>query len=63
VVGTAGDTERRTYQDSRYQSASPEQRRTVDEVADDLLRMTPAQAEKIKQAIKLLTPDADTHKT
>ena len=55
--------ERRGYQDRKYRDAPSTQRDAVDEVADEMLRLTPKQAERIKKAIKLLTQDADADKT
>lgn len=52
----------RTYQDDLYEAAPAEQRADVDEVADMMLRLTPEQARKLKQAMDLLIPDNGTAK-
>ncbi|MDG9928285.1 MULTISPECIES: helix-turn-helix transcriptional regulator [unclassified Pseudomonas] len=52
----------RSYQDDLYEAAPAEQRADVDEVADMMLRLTPEQARKLKQAMDLLIPDNGTAK-
>lgn len=52
----------RTYQADKYQSASPEHRKAVDDLADQLLDLTPEQAQKLKQAMELLMPKNESRK-
>lgn len=47
----------RRYQDDLYKSAPAEQRADVDDIAEKLLKLSPAQARKLKQAMDLLIPD------
>lgn len=49
----------RKYQDAKYIKASPEHRKVVDEVADQLLEMTPEQAKTLKQVMELLAKGDD----
>ncbi|CRI56370.1 helix-turn-helix domain-containing protein [Pseudomonas sp. CCOS 191] len=51
------------YQSDKYQQASPEMRKTVDEVATQLLDLTPEQAQKIKQVMDLLMPADEPRKS
>lgn len=46
----------RSYQGDRYKAAPPDQQADVDEVADMMLRLSPEQARKLKQAMDLLMP-------
>lgn len=52
----------RTYQSDLYESAPADQRAAVDDIADKMLRLTPEQAMKLKQAMDLLMPTDDTRK-
>lgn len=52
----------RSYQSDLYEAAPAEQRAAVDEIADKMLRLTPEQAMKLKQAMDLLMPTDDTRK-
>ncbi|QIE88002.1 helix-turn-helix domain-containing protein [Pseudomonas nitroreducens] len=47
----------RRYQDDLYESAPAEQRADVDDIAEKLLKLSPEQARKLKQAMDLLIPD------
>lgn len=52
-----------TYvQADKYQKATPEHRRAVDDLVDQLLDLSPAQALKVKQAMELLIPPHDPRK-
>lgn len=49
------------YQNAKkYQRASPEHRQAVDELADRLLDLSPADALKVRQAMELLMPTNDS---
>ncbi|MCF7536187.1 helix-turn-helix domain-containing protein [Pseudomonas petrae] len=54
--------EPRVYQSDLYDAAPAEQRADVDEVADMMLRLSPEQARKLKQAMDLLMPSNDSGK-
>ncbi len=47
----------RHYQNDLYEAAPAEQREAVDDMADKMLKLTPEQARKLKQAMDLLMPD------
>lgn len=52
----------RSYQSDLYAAAPADQRAAVDDIADKMLRLTPEQAMKLKQAMDLLMPTDDTRK-
>lgn len=47
----------RHYQTDLYEAAPAEQREAVDDMAEKMLKLTPEQARKLKQAMDLLMPD------
>lgn len=52
-----------TYiQADKYQKATPEHRKAVDDLVDQLLDLSPEQALKVKQAMELLIPPHDPRK-
>lgn len=53
----------RKYQDDLYEAAPATQRADVDELADKMLRLSPEQARKLKQAMDLLIPDNGSGKS
>lgn len=65
VIQTSAMAEKRnqrTYQGDLYESAPPEQRSDVDEVAEKMLKLSPEQARKLKRAMDLLMPSDDPGK-
>lgn len=50
------------YDSEKYQKASPEMRQAVDEIATQMLDLTPEQALKIKQVMELLMPADEPRK-
>ncbi|MEB0078044.1 helix-turn-helix transcriptional regulator [Pseudomonas sp. CCI3.2] len=52
----------RVYQADLYEAAPSEQKADVDEIAEMMLRLSPEQARKLKQAMDLLMPSNDPRK-
>ncbi len=52
----------RHYQTDLYEAAPVEQREAVDDMAEKMLKLSPEQARKLKQAMDLLMPDNGPNK-
>lgn len=63
MAPVAAERSQHYYQSDKYQKASPEMRQTVDEVATQLLDLSPEQAQKIKQVMDLLMPTDEPRKS